>query len=84
MKNLNFFTFFLMVSATISTQITLSFIVINIEKKVEKKLKKKVIFIFANFFFKIVFGHFFYVQFQNKKKVLKTPSFSIFSTFFYY
>jgi hypothetical protein len=45
-----------------------------------KKVEKKVIFIFANFFFKIHFGHFFMSNFKNKKKVLKTPSFSIFST----
>ena len=38
------------------------------------------IFIFANFFFKIHFGHFFMSNFKNKKKVLKTPTFSIFST----
>ena len=46
----------------------------------EKKVEKKVIFIFANFFFKIHFGHFFMSNFKIKKKVLKTPSFSIFST----
>ena len=46
----------------------------------EKKVEKKVIFIIANFFFKIHFGHFFMSNFKIKKKVLKTPSFSIFST----
>jgi hypothetical protein len=45
-----------------------------------KKVEKKVIFIFANFFFKIHFGHFFMSNFKIKKKVLKTPSFSIFLT----
>ena len=44
----------------------------------QKKVEKKVIFIFANFFFKIHFGHFFMSNFKIKKKVLKTPSFSIF------
>jgi hypothetical protein len=46
----------------------------------QKKVEKKVIFIFANFFFKIHFGHFFMSNFKIKKKVLKTPTFSIFST----
>ena len=51
------------------------------EKKMSrKKVEKKVIFIFANFFFKIHFGHFFMSNFKIKKKVLKTPSFSIFLT----
>ena len=44
----------------------------------EKKNEKKVIFIFTNFFFKIHFGHFFMSNFKIKKKVLKTPTFSIF------
>jgi hypothetical protein len=44
----------------------------------QKKVEKKAIFIFANFFFKIHFGHFFMSNFKIKKKVLKTPSFSIF------
>ena len=48
----------------------------------QKKSWKKVIFIFANFFFKIHFGHFFMSNFKIKKKVLKTPSFSIFRPFF--
>jgi len=48
----------------------------------QKKGQKKVIFIFTNFFFKIVFGHFFMSNFKIKKKVLKTLIFSIFSTFF--
>jgi len=43
-------------------------------------LKKKTIFIFANFFFKIHFGHFFMSNFKIKKKVLKTSIFSIFLT----
>ena len=48
------------------------------KKMSEKKVEKKVIFIFANFFFKIHFGHFFMSNFKIKKKVLKTPIFSIF------
>jgi hypothetical protein len=44
----------------------------------EKKVEKKTIFIFANFFFKIHFGHFFMSNFKIKKKVLKTPSFPFF------
>jgi len=47
----------------------------------EKKVEKKVIFIFANFFFKIIFGHFFMSNFKIKKKVLKTSIFSIFLNF---
>jgi hypothetical protein len=47
----------------------------------EKKVEKKVIFIFANFFFKIVFGHFFMSNFKIKKKVLKISTFSIFLKF---
>ena len=50
------------------------------EKISEKKSEKKMIFIFTNFFFKIHFGHFFMSNFKNKKKVLKTLTFSIFST----
>ena len=52
------------------------------EKMSEKKGEKKVIFIFANFFFKIHFGHFFMSNFKIKKKVLKTSTFSIFLTIF--
>ena len=52
------------------------------EKMSRKKVEKKVIFIFANFFFKIHFGHFFMSNFKIKKKVLKSWWFSLFSTFF--
>jgi len=46
----------------------------------EKKVEKKVIFIFANFFFKIIFGHFL-CPISKIKKVLKTSIFSIFLNF---
>jgi hypothetical protein len=46
----------------------------------QKKVEKKVVFIFANFFFKIHFGHFFMSNFKIKKKVLKTSTFYMFST----
>ena len=42
----------------------------NEKKCLKKKVEKKVIFIFANFFFKIHFGHFFMSNFKIKKKVL--------------
>ena len=42
------------------------------KKMSEKKVEKKVVFIFANFFFKIHFGHFFMSNFKIKKKVLKS------------
>jgi hypothetical protein len=51
------------------------------KKRVQKKSQKKVVFIFANFFFKIVFGHFFMSNFKIKKKVCENQIFSIFSTF---
>ena len=54
------------------------------KKNVSKKSRKKVIFIFANFFFKIHFGHFFMSNFKNKKKVLKSWILSLFSPFFYF
>ena len=54
----------------------------NNKKKSQKKVEKKVIFIFANFFFKIHFGHFFMSNFKIKKKVLKTPTFFHFLTIF--
>ena len=44
----------------------------NDKKMSEKKVEKKVVFIFANFFFKIHFGHFFMSNFKIKKKVLKS------------
>jgi hypothetical protein len=47
-----------------------------------KKVEKKVIFIFANFFFKIHFGHLFMSNFKIKKKVLKFRWIPSFSTFF--
>ena len=50
------------------------------KKKSKKKVEKKEVFVFINFFFKIVFGHFFMSNFKIKKKVLKTLTFSIFST----
>jgi hypothetical protein len=50
----------------------------NMKKMSQKNVRKKVVFIFANFFFKIHFGHFFMSNFKIKKKVLKTSSFSIF------
>jgi hypothetical protein len=42
----------------------------TVKKMSEKKVKKKAVFIFANFFFKIHFGHFFMSNFKIKKKVL--------------
>jgi hypothetical protein len=52
----------------------------NNKKMSQKKVEKKVVFIFANFFFKIHFGHFFMSNFKIKKKVLKTSTFYMFST----
>ena len=79
-KNLNFSLFFLWSQPPFCQQLYyhLSW---EFEKKMsQKKVEKKTIFIFANFFFKIHFGHFFMSNFKIKKKVLKTPTFSIFST----
>ncbi len=53
-----------------------------VKKMLKKKVEKKVVFIFANFFFKIHFGHFFMSNFKIKKKVLKSWRFSIFRPFF--
>jgi hypothetical protein len=56
----------------------------NEKKMLKKNVEKKTIFIFANFFFKIDFGHFFMSNFKIKKKVLKTSNFSIFRHFLNY
>jgi hypothetical protein len=54
------------------------------KKTSQKKVEKKVVFIFANFFFKIHFGHFFMSNFKIKKKVLKNWILSTFWPFFNY
>jgi hypothetical protein len=53
----------------------------NMKKMSQKKFGKKVVFIFANFFFKIHFGHFFMSNFKIKKKVLNFRFSPLFSSF---
>ena len=80
-KNLIFSCFFLWSQLTFCIKQCYHLPFKNNKKMSEKKVEKKVIFIFANFFFKIHFGHFFMSNFKIKKKVLKTSTFSIFRLF---
>jgi len=49
----------------------------------QKKVEKKRVFVFTNFFFKIVFGHLFMSNFKIKKEFQKVQVLS-FSSLFYY
>jgi hypothetical protein len=83
-KNPNFSPFFLCSHPCFYQKSTAHLASEKNEKIVEKKVEKKVVFIFANFFLKIHFGHFFMSNFKIKKKVLKTSTFSIFRLFLNY